>query len=545
MKKNENFVSKEGGAIGNVFLRVNDICADVSNSLFKNYKFCTSISDLKNECLLSLSAFALPKSDVISINIHLNPIIFISFEETKRKTQKRYKIHQNVRILLSILFPNDVTCEVSEQKILDDFMSCVISNSFLTNFKHKSPFKSIVAETDVSTIRMSIELYSYQLKTVRWLIRREKNPKKKEISLTFTFFKIPTLDCSEIYYNNYTGYLLKSPLFITPTNFKGGVLADEVGLGKTIEILSLITSHAFVMEQSCMTSSTNVCDRCKRPLVKKLINKIKSLNAMGFSLISICRVCLVQTDSFHSRATFIVCPPTLLDQWLSEMETKVCNPPLNVYVYNGARSEYVHPYFLLEWDVIITTYCILTSEFYHSGLFISDNDGKGLRHKRKYDSFASPLTYVEFWRVVFDESQVAESKLAKVSQMCAYINSLNRWCVTGTPIHRSLNDVEGIFSLINYHPFDGQEFFKKAFYHDLSLGKTDSLVNVLRGIMRRSEKEDVDKEVRNSINIQLAIPGLESISITIDFDPIELHYYLEYNRGNTLKYFKVLGSNYN
>ncbi|KAF0990346.1 hypothetical protein HZS_2864, partial [Henneguya salminicola] len=527
-KKTENYICKEAGVIGSVFVRVNDICAEIQSECFKDYSFCTTVAELTKENFVVVSAYFSSKTVSITIKIFLNEALLHFFDENKRRSNKRVHIYQHVRVLLSSLYPNDVTPTVCDQRIDDTFMNLVTSNKFLKNFKHETPFKSVINEHALAQTRITVPLYPYQIKTICWMIERESFSQNNLDPVTVSHFVIPIFNSFSLFYDNYSGILRKNLVRITPEKLRGGVLADEVGLGKTIEVLSLIISHQIKINQNKSISTTRICDRCQDFVDKALFKTIKKSNKSGFKLPVICKKCLGPSDIFQSRATFVVCPINLLEQWKSEMETKVSN--LKYFVYTGMRVEYVHPLSLIDYDVVITAYNILTSEFYHSGCFVGDREDKDFRYKRKYNSYPTPLAHIEFWRVVYDESQVAETKFNKISQMCCYIKSVNRWCVTGTPIHRSLDDVEGIFSLISYNPFQNRDIFKKFFYHELSLGKTDNLVNVFRQIMRRTEKSDIENE--------LEIPGVENIVISLDFDPIELHYYLEYHSGNNLKFFK-------
>ncbi|MBM6384884.1 MAG: DEAD/DEAH box helicase [Paenibacillus sp.] len=105
---------------------------------------------------------------------------------------------------------------------------------------------------------------------------------------------------------------------------RGGILADDMGLGKTIQAMAVIVQ--------------NTCDDFT-PVDHSLINGNGSRLSDG---------------ELHIKATLIVCPVSLIDQWRREIESKT-SPKLNVLVYHGSvRTQ--NPYDLARYDGKIYIY---------------------------------------------------------------------------------------------------------------------------------------------------------------------------------------------
>lgn len=107
---------------------------------------------------------------------------------------------------------------------------------------------------------------------------------------------------------------------------------------------------------------------------------------------------------------------------------------------------------LASYDVILTDYETLRSEFLYTDLNSSDrtlraNSARAMKRK-------SPLLFLNFWRVCLDESQMVSEGKTRHAQMVSQLSAVHRWAVTGTPIEKSLDDLFGLISFLNYSPYN-------------------------------------------------------------------------------------------
>lgn len=105
------------------------------------------------------------------------------------------------------------------------------------------------------------------------------------------------------------------------TEFKGGILADEMGMGKTIQTIALICNQ-------------------KRDQEKKKKKKTTKTR----------------------RPTLIITPSSALLQWQEEIERFTTENALKVFVFHTKRKN-ITPSDLLDYDVVLTSYPICEYEF--------------------------------------------------------------------------------------------------------------------------------------------------------------------------------------
>ncbi len=219
-----------------------------------------------------------------------------------------------------------------------------------------------------------------------------------------------------------------------PRPCRGGILADSMGLGKTVMLLALIQS---------------------------------SLNSTA-------------TEPYTT--TLIVTPLSLLAQWQEEIESKTA---LTYRVFYGDKKEQEN---YDSVNVVLTTYGSLQGEWLtHAKALDGANRGGLLGHVWK--------------RVILDEAHCVKNTATVASRACCLLQAQCRWCVSGTIIQNSLDDVYALLKFLRHEPWCQSSFWKAAISCHLKNNDDvekkqealDRVRRLLAPIMLRRTKDSVDK----------------------------------------------------
>lgn len=144
--------------------------------------------------------------------------------------------------------------------------------------------QGVITETSEAPVDLIIPLLRYQKEWLAWALKQEESPTK------------------------------------------GGILADEMGMGKTLQAIALVLAKRYILQ--------------------------KAKSGGPFSSV----------DISGSKPTLVVCPVVAVTQWVSEIDRFTTKGSTKVLVYHGVNREKSFKNFS-GFDFVITTYSTIEAEF--------------------------------------------------------------------------------------------------------------------------------------------------------------------------------------
>lgn len=289
------------------------------------------------------------------------------------------------------------------------------------------------------------------------------------------------------------------------TPSKGGILADDMGLGKTVQALSLIVSR--------------------------------------------------KSENPACKTTLIVAPVALMGQWAREISKLLKRGRHSLTVETlHANTRDLQWSKLREKDVVLTTYGTLASEVKRKHIW---------EEKLRKAPNATPSSRSEhipllgeksrWYRVILDEAQWIKNKGTKAALAACYIQAEYRWCLTGTPMQNSVDELYSLIRFLRIPPYSSYDNFNRDFSRPLksknSYGTSkenamQQLQALLKAIMLRRTK---DSKIDGQPILQLPEKTIEERHATFSKDEREFYQALESKAKITFnKYLKAgtVGRNY-
>jgi SNF2 family DNA or RNA helicase len=259
----------------------------------------------------------------------------------------------------------------------------------ILNMKHKTDIKKMKFEN------IKTELYVYQINNINWMLDIENNH--------YDPFEYITSNLNE----KEKILLEESQNNIKKINFKGGGLFDEVGMGKTLQIITLINENK---------------------------SKYNSL---------------IKNNKLFSKASLIIIPNHLCGQWVREFDFHTKNK-LKIIELLTKKHYYKYSSFdLMNADVIVVS----SNFFKNCNLDQHENIDHINIIKNIFNTYVN-IFNIHYHRIIIDEYHEIEDD--KLFIKLKYLNSDFKWILSGTPFQNIVlnykSDIEklSITKIIDY-----------------------------------------------------------------------------------------------
>ncbi|EGR47680.1 uncharacterized protein TRIREDRAFT_63568, partial [Trichoderma reesei QM6a] len=266
----------------------------------------------------------------------------------------------------------------------------------------------------------------------------------------------------------------------SPQQFYGGIIADSMGLGKTLSMISLIASDL-------------------------LVNKNDPNSIIGAN------------SEASSGRTLIVVPPPLLDSWEEQLKQHVFSNSIPWRRHHG-KSRIADETDLAACLVVLTTYHTVSSDW-----------------RSNSDQQHSFLFNTRWRRIVLDEAHFIRNSNSRMARAICSLESVSRWAVTGTPIQNRLGDLTALLKFLQVYPYSDEHIFNADISHLWKVGRVEEAVKRLKRlagcILLRRPKTVIQ------------LPPRHDFKRFVDLAPAERELYQDFRMGTKFHIEQALSMN--
>lgn len=523
---------------------------------------------------------ALRKEDLaIEVVMHANLLVL------------QYFVHQNSFVPLTLLqfilgkdnilnqtwsdscptqiMPGDVAFEFDAAAFLDELNA--------TSNLEEDDEALLELENKLHALGLVTKLRKYQLEGVNWMnkvlnFEQDSYPCAEN---TVGMLRMNTLPDSshDLYYSMIESKFTAMNRWIDQNqrSSKSCILADSMGIGKSIQILSLCMLLKEQLRQDSAAISVSVAKEeailfhssrrnpqddldefiefeeetpcvCGRITLTKQdlgwvqcsgCEKWRHIRCAGFQTAEeaevehdyLCLPCQAIYHHYHqlpSKCMLLIVPPTLVNQWQMEIKkhfSHAGDKSFKILTISSANLFTISPYDILKYDIIVMDFKALRTGFHAANIDWSNRQRGG-----KYDVFPPSFLAIHYQLVVIDETQNIEScSENQILKMSCKLRSERRVSVSGTPFgNNKLHDLYNLVQFLKIPPFDMDKHMWQTLFEQNNLFlarevRLSWLKQLLQPIVLRRTKAMVSNQLQLKQGMTLLRP--------LKLSPFEVSYY--------------------
>ncbi|KAL7747820.1 DNA repair protein rad16 [Sorochytrium milnesiophthora] len=179
------------------------------------------------------------------------------------------------------------------------------------------------------------------------------------------------------------------------TKYQGGVLADEMGMGKTISMVWAFQSELH--------------------------------------------------DQIELTPSLVVAPTVAIQQWCDEISAHVKDESkLSVLIFHGNdRTTDIEE--LKQYDIVITSYAIVETMW--------RKQHQGFKRRGEVIKADSALHQIHWFRIILDEAHNIKDRSCNTARATFALESDLKWCLTGTPLQNRVGELYSLIRFLRADPF--------------------------------------------------------------------------------------------
>eukprot|EP01130_Rhizamoeba_saxonica_P018421 TRINITY_DN9210_c0_g1_i1.p1 TRINITY_DN9210_c0_g1~~TRINITY_DN9210_c0_g1_i1.p1 ORF type:complete len:829 (-),score=168.41 TRINITY_DN9210_c0_g1_i1:45-2531(-) len=323
-----------------------------------------------------------------------------------------------------------------------------ISNTSLSNLIDDIQYTSDMKEAEPAP-ELNLSLRYYQKQALYWMINRENCiDHDSSLKLPSHWQELESSLGKKYYFNTQTNQttwvfpfraVAEDSDHLNKVQVRGGILADQMGMGKTIEMLSLMLTNRFNHDTDEMPQFSE----------EGLVN---------------------------TRASLVVCPLSLIHQWESEIKNHSTPGSMKVNIYHGC-NRIREPSKIADFDVVLTTYATLAAE-------LSSKKPGG-------------LLKLHWYRIILDEAHTIKDRSTRNAKAAFSLSAERRWAVTGTPIQNKLDDLFSLFHFLRVDPYGDIEWWNNIILKPIKSRDEKGFIRlqtILQDILIRRTKDQLGSD---------------------------------------------------